>query len=205
MNATYSSNSQSVSPSQTLSQVLWSDKSNQWVRFAIFAITGSIALAVSSKISIPALPVPFTLQTLVVLLLGFAYGPALAGATVGLYLLQGAFGLPVFQGTPEKGLGLAYMMGPTGGYLAGFFFASIFCGKLAQMGWDRRFSTMALGMILGNAIIYAFGLAWLGSLIGWDQPVLQYGMTPFVVGDLIKIAIAVALVPMIWKKVNRKV
>jgi biotin transport system substrate-specific component len=194
----------STTQSQTLINVLWPEKSNQWLRFMAFAIAGSIALTISAKISIPAIPVPFTMQTLVVLLLGFAYGPALAGATVGLYLLQGAFGLPVFQGTPEKGLGLAYMMGPTGGYLAGFFVAAVVCGKLAQKGWDKRFSTMALGMILGNAIIYAFGLAWLGSLIGWDKPVLQYGMTPFLVGDLIKIAIAVALVPMIWKRVNHK-
>jgi biotin transport system substrate-specific component len=190
--------------SQTLSDVVWSDKSNQWLRFLAFAIAGSIALTISAKISIPALPVPFTLQTLVVLLLGFAYGPVLAGATVGLYLLQGAFGLPVFQGTPEKGLGMVYMMGPTGGYLLGFLVAAVVCGKLAQYGWDRRFSTMALGMILGNAIIYTFGLAWLGMLIGWDKPVLQYGMTPFLMGDLIKIAIAVVLVPMIWKLVNRK-
>jgi biotin transport system substrate-specific component len=194
----------STTQSQTLINVLWPEKSNQWLRFMAFAIAGSIALTISAKISIPAIPVPFTMQTLVVLLLGFAYGPALAGATVGLYLLQGAFGLPVFQGTPEKGLGLAYMMGPTGGYLAGFFVAAVVCGKLAQKDWDKRFSTMVLGMILGNAIIYAFGLAWLGSLIGWDKPVLQYGMTPFLVGDLIKIAIAVALVPMIWKRVNHK-
>jgi biotin transport system substrate-specific component len=194
----------STTQSQTLINVLWPEKSNQWLRFMAFAIAGSIALTISAKISIPTIPVPFTMQTLVVLLLGFAYGPALAGATVGLYLLQGAFGLPVFQGTPEKGLGLAYMMGPTGGYLAGFFVAAVVCGKLAQKGWDKRFSTMALGMILGNAIIYAFGLAWLGSLIGWDKPVLQYGMTPFLVGDLIKIAIAVALVPMFWKRVNHK-
>jgi len=190
--------------SQTLSDVAWSDKSNQWLRFMVFAIAGSIALTISAKISIPAIPVPFTLQTLVVLLLGFAYGPALAGATVGLYLLQGAFGLPVFQGTPEKGLGMVYMMGPTGGYLLGFLVAAVVCGKLAQKGWDRRFSTMALGMVLGNAIIYTFGLAWLGTLIGWDKPVLEYGMIPFMAGDLIKIAVAVVLVPMIWKRVNRK-
>ncbi len=188
----------------TLSHVVWPEKTNQWLRFLVFAIAGSIALTLSAKVSIPAVPVPFTLQTLVVLLLGFAYGPALAGATIALYLLQGALGLPVFQGTPEKGIGLAYMMGPTGGYLAGFFVAAVVCGKLAQRGWDRRFSTMALGMVIGNAIIYALGLAWLGSLIGWDKPVLQYGMVPFLVGDLIKIAIAVALVPTIWKLVNRK-
>jgi biotin transport system substrate-specific component len=194
----------STTHTQTLSHVLWPAESKQWLRFLVFAIAGSIALTISAKISIPAIPVPFTMQTLVVLLLGFAYGPALAGATVGLYLLQGAFGLPVFQGTPEKGLGLAYMMGPTGGYLAGFLVATVVCGKLAHKGWDKRFSTMALGMILGNAIIYAFGLVWLGSLIGWDKPVLQYGMTPFLMGDLIKIAIAVVLVPMIWKRVNLK-
>jgi biotin transport system substrate-specific component len=191
-------------PSQTLSDVIWSEQSNRWLRFLAFAVAGSIALTISAKVSIPAIPVPFTLQTLVVLLLGFAYGPALAGATVGLYLLQGAFGLPVFQGTPEKGLGVAYMMGPTGGYLLGFFVATVVCGKLAQKGWDKRFSSMALGMIAGNAIIYAFGLAWLGTLIGWDKPVLQYGMIPFLVGDLIKIGIAVALVPMIWARVKRK-
>lgn len=190
--------------SQTLSDVIWSEESNRWLRFLAFAVAGSIALTISAKVSIPAIPVPFTLQTLVVLLLGFAYGPALAGATVGLYLLQGAFGLPVFQGTPEKGLGVAYMMGPTGGYLLGFFVAAVVCGKLAQKGWDKRFSTMALGMLAGNAIIYAFGLAWLGTLIGWDKPVLQYGMIPFLAGDLIKIAIAVALVPMIWACVKRK-
>lgn len=188
----------------TLSHVLWPAQTNQWLRFLVFAVAGSIALTLSAKISIPAVPVPFTMQTLVVLLLGFAYGPALAGATIALYLLQGALGLPVFQGTPEKGIGLAYMMGPTGGYLAGFFVAAVVCGKLAQRGWDRRFSTMALGMVIGNAIIYALGLAWLGSLIGWDKPVLQFGMIPFLVGDLIKIAIAVALVPMIWKRVNRR-
>ena len=191
-------------PSQTLSDVIWSEESNRWLRFLAFAVAGSIALTISAKVSIPAIPVPFTLQTLVVLLLGFAYGPALAGATVGLYLLQGAFGLPVFQGTPEKGLGVVYMMGPTGGYLLGFFVAAVVCGKLAQKGWDKRFSTMALGMVAGNAIIYAFGLAWLGTLIGWDKPVLQYGMIPFLAGDLIKIAIAVALVPMIWARVKRK-
>ncbi|MEE9446555.1 MAG: biotin transporter BioY [Arenicellales bacterium] len=197
-----------TTPSQTLIDVIWPQKlnaqSNQWLRFMVFAIAGSIALTLSAKVSIPLQPVPFTLQTLVVLLLGFAYGPTLAGATVGLYLLQGAFGLPVFQGTPEKGLGLVYMMGTTGGYLAGFFVAAVFCGKLAQKGWDKRFSTMALGMVLGNVIIYAFGLLWLGALLGWDKPIVQWGLTPFIVGDLIKIAAAVVLVPTVWKLLNKK-
>lgn len=193
----------SLSQSDTLTQALWPQKSNQWLRFMVFAISGSLALTISAKISIPALPIPFTLQTLVVLLLGFAYGPRMAAATVALYLMQGAMGLPVFQGTPEKGLGLAYMMGPTGGYLMGFLVAAVFCGYLAQKGWDKRFSTMALGMVLGNLIIYAFGLAWLGSVIGWDKPIVQLGMMPFLLGDMIKITLAVALLPAIWKRVNK--
>lgn len=190
--------------SRTLSQVLWPEKSQQWLRFMVFAITGSLALTLSAKISIPALPIPFTLQTLVVLLLGFAYGPKLAAATVSLYLMQGALGLPVFQGTPEKGIGLVYMMGPTGGYLLGFLVAAVVCGKLAQKGWDKRISTMALGMVLGNFIIYAFGLIWLGSVIGWDKPILQFGLIPFLAGDGIKIVMAVILMPALWKLVNRR-
>ncbi len=189
--------------SDTISHVLWPAQSRPWLRFLVLAIAGSLALTLSAKISIPALPIPFTMQTMVVLLLGFAFGPRLAGATIALYLSQGALGLPVFQGTPEKGIGLAYMMGPTGGYLLGFLVAAVFCGMLAQKGWDRRFSTMALGMVLGNLIIYAFGLAWLGSLIGWDKPILQLGLYPFLIGDLIKIALAVGLMPMLWKYLKR--
>ncbi len=145
---------------------------------------------------------PVTLQTLVVLLIGFTYGPKLAGATVGLYLAQGTMGLPVFAGTLEKGIGIAYMMGPTGGYLLGFLVAAVACGYLAQKGWDRRWSTMIIGMIIGNLIIYALGLAWLGSVLGWDKPILAWGMTPFLLGDAVKIAIAAALMPAVWKKVT---
>lgn len=192
---------QSTLNSQTLSQAIWPTRSNRLLREIFFIVAGSVVLTLSAKISIPALPVPFTLQTLVVLLIGFTYGPKLASYTIGLYLLQGAMGLPVFQGAVA---GLAYMAGPTGGYLIGFFFAALLCGKLAQMGWDKRFITMAIGMVLGNLVIYAFGLVWLGSVIGWDKPILQFGMVPFLAGDAIKIIIAVGLVPTVWKKVNQK-
>lgn len=185
-----------------LSDTLWAGHSPV-LRNAALVVLGSLALWASAKTQIPFYPVPLTLQTLVVLLIGFTYGPALAASTIDLYMAQGALGLPVFAGTPEKGIGLAYMMGPTGGYLAGFLLAAVACGWLAQKGWDRRWSTMLAGMVIGNLIIYALGIAWLGSVAGWDKPVLQWGMIPFIPGDIVKILIAAILMPAIWKKVNR--
>ena len=158
-----------------LSSELWPVQSSQLVRNIVLAVIGSILLTVSAKVQIPFYPVPVTLTTLVVLLIGFTYGPKLAGTTVAFYLAQGAMNLPVFAGTPEKGIGLVYMTGPTGGYLFGFLVAAIVCGLLARKGWDRRWSTMISGMVIGNLIIYAFGLLWLGSVVGWDKPLLQLG------------------------------
>ncbi len=115
------------------------------------------------------------------------------------YLAQGAAGLPVFAGTPEKGIGLAYMLGTTGGYLLGFVVAAYTVGLLAERRWDRSKLTTIAAMIIGNAIIYAFGLIWLGSIVGWDKPILAWGMMPFLLGDLAKILIAAALLPAAWK------
>lgn len=185
-----------------LSNELWPTQSSQLVRNIVLAVVGSILLTVSAKVQIPLYPVPVTLQTLVVLLIGFTYGPKLAGATVAFYLAQGAMGYPVFAGTPDNGL--VYMTGPTGGYLLGFLVAAVVCGLFARDGWDRRWSTMIFGMVIGNLIIYAFGLLWLGSVLGWDQPILQSGMTPFLLGDAVKIAIAAILMPAVWKKVSKR-
>jgi len=168
-------------------------------RNAILAVTGSLLLWVSAKLQVPFYPVPVTMQTFVVLMIGTAYGWRLGAATVALYLLQGALGMPVFAGTPEKGIGLAYMMGPTGGYLAGYLVAACLTGALAGLGWDRRPSTTILSMVAGNVVIYAFGLAWLGTVVGWDKPVLAWGLTPFLLGDLLKIALAAAILPTTWK------
>ena len=176
---------------------------NPVLRNVLLAVAGSMALWVSAKVQIPFFPVPMTMQTLVVLLIGMAYGWKLGAATVGLYLLQGVAGLPVFAGTPEKGIGLLYMMGPTGGFLVGFVLAAALVGYLAQRGWDRNMGTTALAMLLGNAIIYVPGLLWLGSVVGWDKPVLQWGMTPFLIGDLAKLIIAALLMPAVWKLVRR--
>lgn len=168
------------------------------VRNAGLAIVGSLALWMSAKVQVPFYPVPITMQTLVVLGLGMALGWRLAAATLGLYLLEGLAGLPVFAGTPEKGIGLAYMMGPTGGYLAGYLVAAALVGWLAERGWGRNVFSTVGAMLIGNATLYALGLVWLGMLMGWDKPVLEWGLYPFIVGDLFKIGLAAVLLPGAW-------
>jgi biotin transport system substrate-specific component len=188
-------------PSNTLAKTLL-PIDNAIVRNLILTIVGSLALWVSAKISIPFWPVPLTMQTLVVLVIGMAFGARLGAATVLLYLAEGAVGLPVFSGTPEKGLGLAYMMSTTGGYLVGFVLAAGAVGFLAERGWDRSPLKTALAMVLGNVLIYVTGLLWLGTIVGWDKPVLAWGLTPFLAGDAIKIAAAAVLMPLVWRLVS---
>ena len=115
----------------------------------------------------------------------------------------GAAGLPVFAGTPAKGIGIAYMMGPTGGYLLGFLLAAGVVGLLAARGWDRGFHTTFLAMLIGNVVIYVPGLIWLANVVGWDQPVLEWGLYPFVAGDLVKIVLAMLVLPLAWKMARR--
>ena len=174
------------------------------LRSILLALSGTLALTISAKIQIPFYPVPLTMTTFVVLSLGMAFGWRLAGATLILYLLEGAGGLPVFAGTPEKGIGLAYMMGGTGGYLIGFVLAAVTCGWLAERGWDRGVISTICAMLIGNALIYIPGLLWLGALYGWDKPILEWGLTPFILGDLTKVALAAAVLPLTWKFVTRK-
>lgn len=172
---------------------------NLWLRNLLIVLAGSVLLTLSAKLSIPFYPVPMTLQTLVVLCLAMALGPWLGVSAVLAYLAQGALGLPVFAGTPEKGIGLAYMLGTTGGYLLGFVVSAFVVGHLAYRRWDRSLLTMIAAMVIGNLIIYTLGLVWLGTVVGWDKPILALGMTPFLLGDLAKILIAAALLPSIWK------
>ena len=171
-------------------------------RVLFLALAGSALIAVSSKIQVPMVPVPMTLQTLVILVIGMAGGWRLGGLTVLAYLAEGAVGLPVFAGTPEKGIGLAYMLGTTGGYLLGFLLATLVIGLLAEAGWDRSVPLAAAAMLIGNVVIYVPGLLWLGSVAGWDNPILQWGLTPFIVGDLVKLAIAALLMPAVWRLVR---
>ncbi len=189
----------------TLIDALWPmGRISASVRAVILAIVGSALLWISAKIQVPFWPVPMTLQTFVVLALGMAYGWRLGAATVILYLAQGAAGLPVFAGTPEKGIGLVYMLGGTGGYLIGFVLAAAICGWLAERGWDRRVATTALAMLIGNVVMYVPGLLWLGSLFGWDKPILEWGLTPFIAGDAVKLVLAAAILPLVWNVVRRR-
>lgn len=170
----------------------------------LLVLGGSLALWVSAKIQIPFYPVPVTMQTFVLLTLAMALGARLAAAMVALYLLEGALGLPVFAGAPERGIGLAYMLGPTGGYLLGFLLAAALCGWLAERGWDRRFASTAAAMLAGNALIYAPGLLWLGATLGWDKPILAWGLLPFLYGDALKLALAAVVLPMAWRMAGRR-
>jgi len=194
-----------TTPHVTLADTLWprTQSSTNWLRLTVLAFIGTLLMAISAKINVPFYPVPMTMQTFVVLSIGMAYGWRLGGATLLLYLAEGAMGLPVFAGTPEKGIGLAYMMGPTGGYLIGFVLAATIVGYLGERGWDRNvFSTIA-AMTLGTGIIFGFGVLYLGTLIGWDKPVLEYGFTPFIAGSVFKILLAAAVLPLAWKLLKR--
>lgn len=189
----------------TLLTVLWQagDTQSRILRSTILAFAGTLLLTISAKVQVPFWPVPMTMQTFVVLALGMAYGWRLGGATLLLYMAEGAFGMPVFAGTPEKGIGLAYMMGGTGGYLAGFVLAAITTGWLAERGWDRTMLGTVLAMLAGNAIIYIPGVLWLGILFGFDKPILEWGFTPFILGDVLKLALAAVLMPLAWRALGK--
>jgi biotin transport system substrate-specific component len=172
------------------------------LRNVAFALAGSLMIWISARIEIPFYPVPLTLQTLAVLAFGMTAGWRLAAATFALYLVEGLAGLPVFAGAPERGVGLAYVVGPTGGYLLGMLLATTVVGWLAERGWARNALSTAAAMLIGEVVLYVPGLLWLGTVIGWDKPVLSIGFTGFIVGDLIKLALAMAVMPALWKLVG---
>lgn len=162
-------------------------------------VTASLLIAASAKIAVPFFPIPMTMQSFLVIGLGLALGARRGGAAVLLYLAQGAAGLPVFTGTPEKGLGLAYMAGPTGGFLIGFFFAAVVAGRLAERQWDRTPLKAMAAALVASAAIYVPGLLWLGSLIGFNEILLNVGLLPFIPGDIAKALLAALLFPTVWR------
>ncbi len=178
---------------------IWPQVQTSWLTKALLVVLGTILLTLSAKLKVPFYPVPMTMQVCVVLVLGLALGFRLALATVLLYLIEGAAQLPVFAGTPERGLGLAYMMGPTGGYLLGYVFAAAAVGMLADRGWGRHWAKAILAGLIGLAIIYVPGIVWLGTVIGWYKPVLELGLMPFILGDLVKVLVAALAVSGIWQ------
>ena len=152
--------------------------------FVIFL--GSLILAISAKIKIPFYPVPMTMQTFVVLFLGISLGYKVALATVGLYLLEAILGLPVFSNSPERGIGLAYFTGPTMGYLIGFLFACFFASFIKK---NDNYLIIFLKLILSVSAIYILGILWLGALIGWDKPIFELGVMPFLIAEIFKITL----------------
>ncbi len=172
------------------------------VKQAVLVVLGIVALAVAAKIKVPMWPVPITMGTFAVLTIGTAYGARLGLVTMLGYLLIGALGFDVFAGSSAEKFGLTYMMGGTGGYLVGYLLATVLLGALAARGWDRSVGKLALALVLANVVIYVPGLLWLGQLYGWDQPILEWGLTPFLVGDAIKLALAALLVPALWKLIG---
>jgi len=169
---------------------------NKLTKSLLVVILGSILLTISAKIKIPFYPVPMTMQTFVVLFLGISFGYKIGVATVILYLLEGIVGLPVFSNSPEKGLGIAYFVGPTMGYLIGFVFASFLTGYLK---YNSNFVFTFIKLTLSTSIIYILGVLWLGNLIGWEKPILQLGVFPFLLAELFKILLLTLLVKKILK------
>ncbi|MEM9871184.1 MAG: biotin transporter BioY [Pseudomonadota bacterium] len=189
---------------KVLSDVLGADSGAALrVKQAALVVLGVLALAVAAKISVPMWPVPITMGTFAVLTIGAAYGARLGLATILAYMIIGALGFDVFAGSSAEAFGLTYMMGGTGGYLVGYVLATVALGALAQRGWDRSVLWMALAMLVGNVLIYVPGLLWLGQLYGWDKPILAWGLTPFLLGDAIKLALAAAILPAAWTLVGR--
>ena len=169
---------------------------SQIIKSLVVIFFGSIVLAISAKIKIPFYPVPMTMQTFVVLFLGISFGYKVALATVGLYLFEGIVGLPVFSNSPEKGVGLVYFTGPTMGYLIGFLTACILASFVKL---NDNYFIIFIKLILSVSTIYIFGILWLGSLIGWDKPIIQLGVMPFLLAEIFKIALLTVLTKKILK------
>ena len=169
---------------------------NKIAKVILIAVLGTLLLTISAKIKIPFYPVPMTMQTFVVLFLGITLGPRIGLLTISLYLFEGIIGLPVFAGTPEKGIGLVYFTGPTMGYLIGFLVAVYFSGSFK---YDKGLINTFLKLIFSVSFIYIFGLVWLGTLIGWDKPIFKLGAQPFLLAELFKMLLLLFLTPTLLK------
>lgn len=202
---------------KVLSEAIWeAEGAGLWIKRAVLVVLGIAALAIAAKIKVPLWPspVPITLGTFAVLTIGAAYGPRLGLATIIGYMIIGALGFDVFANSSAEKFGWSYMIGGTGGYLVGYILATLALGWAARRGWDRSILWMGVAMLIGNVLIYVPGVAWLYYLVeanawfdaskfssAWNQT-LTWGLTPFVIGDLIKLALAALLVPGLWKLIG---
>ena len=177
-------------------ELLKTNSIQKTLKVFLIIFLGTVALTISAKLKIPFYPVPMTMQTFVVLFLGLAFGYKIGLATVGVYLLEGIIGIPVFSNSPEKGVGLVYFTGPTMGYLIGFLSAVFFAGYL---NLQNNVFIIFSKLIFSVSTIYLFGIIWLGNLIGWDKPILQLGVTPFLLAELFKVCLLTLLAKNITK------
>ena len=166
------------------------------VKLTLISIVGSILITISAKTKIPFYPVPMTMQTFAILLIGITLGYKMGLATVMFYLFEGIIGLPVFANSPEKGIGIAYFIGPTMGYLIGFLVAVYFAGVFK---YDKGIPNTFLKLIFSVSFIYIFGVIWLGTLIGWEKPIFKLGVQPFLLAELFKILLLLFLIPTLSK------
>ena len=169
------------------------------IKSLLAVLLGSLALTISAKIKIPFYPVPMTMQTFVVLFLGVSLGFKIGLGSVGLYLLEGIVGLPVFSNSPEKGVGLIYFTGPTMGYLIGFLTASYLASKI---NCNDNFLLVLTKLTIATSTIYILGLLWLGTLIGWDKPIFALGAKPFLLAEIFKIVLLALITKQILKLRN---
>ncbi|MAW01691.1 MAG: BioY family transporter [Candidatus Pelagibacter sp.] len=172
---------------KTLLKNIYTQKLN--LLFIVFV--GTLLLTLSAKIKVPFIPVPMTMQTFMVLLLGFYLGPKLGLVTTTLYVFEGALGFPVFTGTPEKGIGISYIIGPTGGYIFGFIISSFIAGI---QNYNQSFFSNLFKLFLSVLPIYILGLIWLGNIIGWEKPILELGLYPFIYAEIFKLFLLTAII-----------
>ena len=169
------------------------------IKSLLVIILGSVALTISAKIKIPFYPVPMTMQTFVVLILGLSFGYKIGLSAVSLYLLEGIAGLPVFSNSPERGVGLVYFTGPTMGYLIGFLSA---CYLASFIKLNDSFFVILTKLTLAVSTIYILGVIWLGILIGWEKPIFSLGVTPFLLAETFKVLLLSLLVKKLVKFKN---
>jgi biotin transport system substrate-specific component len=214
---------QTNAQSRALAVAVWPERINRAVLAVLLVLAGTAILAISAKIKVPFYPVPMTLQTLAVLLIAATYGSRLAVATVVVYIAEGMLGLPVFTNTPPAIAGPAYMLGPTGGFIVSWIAVAAIVGSAADRGWDRSIPRLAAAMLIAIVVQFAIGFAWFawfatlspgllellgvpegtrgaGASFAWAQ-----GVAPFILGDLLKVALAALAVPAAWNLVDRRI
>jgi biotin transport system substrate-specific component len=202
----------SISSSRALATAVWPSGVNRAARAIVLVLAGTAILAISAKIKVPFWPVPMTLQTLAVLLIGAAYGSRLAVATVVAYIAEGMLGLPVFTNTPPAVAGPLYMLGPTAGFIVSWVLVAAIVGFASDRGWDRSPLRLGAAMLIAVVVQFAMGFAWLAWFAQLPNGVAGIGMAkafaggvaPFLLGDALKVVLAALLIPASWTLVDRR-